>query len=413
MKKVLFIFGLLYFGQLNAQVTKYAHVILGSEYGAYFSIPTKYGRSVGFPDIRVNRFVPHLDVRVYKSLYLGASYEYSFGHVNGEKLDNEKAYGFQLKYFINPFKNKTAAHRFLLNGDLTYLWANYFLDGNEKYGIGFLNGYDSRLVDVGVTASFNVVSKLYFYFGYRYIYYFYNNKSIKFANKLGLQYHFGEQRAKKLNNNLRELVRREFAPFRNKEQKSIGNKDAYLRFADRAEYSTSFVYVPHYERDVNDEKFWYHEFTWYNGFSVNINKSIYFGFQYLYIFTRGSTTIPNNPNNPKNNYHIFGVNLLYDVYPVYSDKLFIMASYSLGNYCTCGNFDPYKKEGLNYFGLGIGYDYPILKRLSFRAGFTNYLILNKIEGKYSYTQYTLGLNLNLGKPYNRSKTKFRELFFDD
>jgi len=242
-----------------------------------------------------------------------------------------------------------------------------------------------------------LVDKLYLVTGYRLIYYNYNDK-IQKGPKLGIEYHFGEKREKKLNNNIREL----FILNKNK-SKSKKNINSYLSFSQRFEYLTSFTYLFQYGQY---KEFKYKEYTWYNSISINLNKSFYFGLQYLNIFTNGSII---EKQNTKTHYYLFGMKMLYDFLPHYEDKLFIETSINIGNFCTCGDYDPYKKRDLYYFGLSFGYDYPIFKRLALRFGFSNYVILNKIEDKYNYTQYTLGLNFNLGKKYNKKHIKFHEL----
>ncbi|HHH54375.1 MAG TPA: hypothetical protein ENK91_12005 [Bacteroidetes bacterium] len=402
MKKLITITLLLLSLSINAQVIKYPGIIFGMEsYGLLF-FPTEYGKEKGLPEIRSYGFIPELDIRTIKSLYLGASYEYSFGRINDEPLPSLKSLGLHVKHFINPFKNLIFVNRFIFSSEFSYRRGNYYFDNYEKYGVGILNNYRSEFLNFKLGIHFNIIYKLYFNIGYQLKYNTFKD-NYKYGYSLGIEYHFGEKREKKLNNSIRYLFTLENKNKENLKPNKSKKKRNFLKFAERFEFNTSFVYIP--QKSYTTELI-YHEYTLHNELSINLNRSIYLGFQHLYIFTRGSII---NPNNPKDNFNIFGVKLLFDIIPAYEDKLYVDTSYNLGNYCTCGDYDPSKKEGLNYFGLGFGYDYPVFKRLALRFAFTNYVILNDIEDKYNFTQYTLGLNVNMGKPYKRNKIKLHDL----
>ncbi len=386
---------------LNSQISQKASFIFGTEVAGYISIPSKYGKKVGFPSIQSFSFTPFIDFKLFKCMYVGGAYEFSYGYYEKIKLPNLESYGLQLKYFVNPFK-KEFLNRFIFNAEIAYRKANYFIDYNQDFGFSKLKTHSNGYYDFVVSYDFNVIDKIYLNLGYRIIYYTYNSKIMK-GPKVGLQYHFGEKREKKINNNIKKLF--SLKKDKDKQKKEMKRKkDKHgLHFGKRFIYSTSLTYIfqPNYQNKLK-----YHELTYYTGISVNINKSIYFGFEYLAIFTKGSIIKFNNKNK---NYFLFGVNGEYDLIPRYDDKLYIKTSFDIGNYCTCGDKDPYKKTNLYYFGLGFGYDYPISKRIAIRFGFTNYVILNKIEDKYNYTQYILGFNINMGNKYNSKNIKLYEL----
>jgi len=384
--------------QISGQVLKYARLIIGTESSGYISVPAKTGGTDEFPSIQWYSFIPHIDIRIFKHLYLGASYEYSFGKFEKGKLPNYKSIGLQMKYFVNPLKSKFFFNRFLFSTELAYRKANYFLDDNEQFGVGILDGFTNRFIDFIIATNFNLFDNVYLNFGYRIIYYNYNDK-IQTGPKLGIQYHFGEKRGKKI----KIININKFFNVKTKRKTKRIKMNPYLKFSDRFIYSSSITYIPQegYYKDLV-----YHEFTWYNSFSVNINKSIFIGLQYLAIYSSGSII---HSDNTKNTYRIYGLKLQYDLLPRYEDRLFLETSINKGNYCTCGDLDPYKAPNLIYIGLGFGYDYPIIRRLSLKVGFTNYTIISKIKDKYNYTQYLLGVNLNFGKPYNRDYIKLHDL----
>ncbi len=164
---------------------------------------------------------------------------------------------------------------------------------------------------------------------------------------------------------------------------------------------TSLTYI--WEGEINGDKytgapreFIYNEYTWNINFATSLSKSFQLGIQVLNIYTSG-TRIENEYNK------IYGMFVQYDfLYRTpYSVKMFIDMSINRGDFCTAGFSDPYTKKGLWYHGMGGGVELPlkmISKKLFVDLSLYNYMILNKIEKKYNFTQYIIGLNYHLGKP---------------
>lgn len=75
--------------------------------------------------------------------------------------------------------------------------------------------------------------------------------------------------------------------------------------------------------------------------------------------------------------------------------IFLETGAYLGNYCTCD--DPHRQDGLVYVPFGGGLNAKLHRGLWLDAGFLVYNILNKVPGKYSYTQYVVGLDWVFGK----------------
>jgi hypothetical protein len=386
---------LLYSLFAHTQIEKYPIIILGTESAGTISLPAKKGN--GFPSIQHFSFTPHMDIRLFNNFYFGPGFEFDFGWVEGEKINSTSAWGAQAKYFFIPFSDKSKLSKwFLFNGEIAIRTANYFLDHNEKYGIGILDGYKNVYYDIGFIVNIHLFDNLYVYTGYRGIYYDHND-IFKSGPKVGIQYHFGETR---INENKIPKSR----PKRNSfNSQKLPKSNEQLRFGQRFLYGTSLTYIPQF---VSYSDLVYHELTWTNRISVNVGKSIYLGLHYLSIYTSGSIV-----NNSKSisSYNVFGIKATYDFLPSYDDGLFLESSFNLGNYCTCGNLDPFLHPKLYYWGLGLRYDYPLLKRLALNVGFTNYVILNRIADKYNFTQYTLGISINMGKPYIPQMTKIRSL----
>lgn len=143
-------------------------------------------------------------------------------------------------------------------------------------------------------------------------------------------------------------------------------------------------------------EFKYRSYDWNINFAASLNKKMQIGVQVINIFSSG-TRIDNRYNN------IYGVFAQYDFFHKvpYRRKLFIDMSINRGNYCTADILDPYTVKGLWYHGMGGGLELPLSKknkRIYIDLSFYNYWILNKIEKKYNYTQYIIGLNYRIGKP---------------
>lgn len=163
-----------------------------------------------------------------------------------------------------------------------------------------------------------------------------------------------------------------------------------LKFAQRIIIlGNSLTYMTEYNDAIPAR---YHEFTWNKNISINITPNIYTGISYQNIYTSGSTV---NISSNKNKYHLVGVFFQYDFLPKVKNKLFVETSWNYGNYCTCGNKDPYEVKWVNYIGFGGGYELPLNDIISLDLSFILYRIIENIESKYNYTQYVVGLNIDL------------------
>jgi hypothetical protein len=79
------------------------------------------------------------------------------------------------------------------------------------------------------------------------------------------------------------------------------------------------------------------------------------------------------------------------------NSFLLEAGLMYGNYCTCEDDDPFKRDGLYYLDLGGSFEMQLSKRIYLDMGFNVYNILNDVKGKYAYTQYIVGLNYTIGK----------------
>jgi hypothetical protein len=73
-----------------------------------------------------------------------------------------------------------------------------------------------------------------------------------------------------------------------------------------------------------------------------------------------------------------------------------------GNFCLC-EVVPVKKERLNYLSIGAGIYYRILPQIFLDIGFSSVNILNKMDYKFGYNHYRIGLFIM--KPSQRKNSK--------
>ena len=176
------------------------------------------------------------------------------------------------------------------------------------------------------------------------------------------------------------------------------NTKTKLKFANRFIIGSSLNYIRNKNTNNSfDLNLKHREFTWNKDVAVNLTSSIYLGFSHRNIYTSGSTVVP---QSTKNSFQMTGIFTQYDFLPKEKSRLFAELSLNYGNYCTCGINginDPFKEPDLYYLGWGGGFDYPITNILSIDLSFISHHILNDILRKYAYTQYVIGLNLDIIK----------------
>lgn len=152
--------------------------------------------------------------------------------------------------------------------------------------------------------------------------------------------------------------------------------------------SVTYIWNPDAQSQGPGFGYTYHETTLNGNVATNIFPNFDLGLAGLRIFTSSSFS-------GKNDYFLAGTFGQYAIVNSSTGRLFLELGGFYGNYCTCGREDPYRRGGLKYLDLGIGYTPRIWKNLYLDLGFNLYEILDKVEDKYSYTQYVLGLEYQL------------------
>ena len=149
---------------------------------------------------------------------------------------------------------------------------------------------------------------------------------------------------------------------------------------------TSLTYIFDKQFQISDLHR-YHEWTWSFNASTRLYKGLFAGINYMNIYSYGTDV-------ERDRFHIVGLFTQYD-FLKNKERLFIETGLYLGNYCTCGRFDPYKQSYLYYWSLGEGWELPIHRYFNLELAFINHLILTDVERKYNFTQYIVGVNFKL------------------
>jgi hypothetical protein len=139
---------------------------------------------------------------------------------------------------------------------------------------------------------------------------------------------------------------------------------------------------------------WQNEVGLYHERTLNLNAAWVFrerwsvGVSGMQLWTRSDLS-------GRNRYNLAGIFGQYDLFRDPDVRLFPEVGLYRGDYCTCGDLDPYRTPGNWYWSLGGGVVFPFGKRAAFELGFVNYQIFNQIADKYNFTQYILGLEYDL------------------
>lgn len=166
-------------------------------------------------------------------------------------------------------------------------------------------------------------------------------------------------------------------------------------FLTKIEFGTSLTYI--WNDEALNDNYIYHELTWNLNGGISVSKYLNVGIQSMVIVA--TKYLPQDTAT----YNILGGFAQFNFINRTNFRLFGEFSLNFGDFCTAvkENYygEPYRRAGLKYLGYGGSAQAPILKTkyLFLEVGFYNYIMLNKIEYKYNYTQYIIGINYAFGK----------------
>lgn len=128
------------------------------------------------------------------------------------------------------------------------------------------------------------------------------------------------------------------------------------------------------------------EYTWSLNAAFSPIRRLYLGINYMRIWSESRRLSDGR-------FQLAGVYAQWQLGNRRKVYLFPELGYYLGDYCTCHPTDPYRRAWLSYLSVGGGFGWRMYKGLELETSFLAYNILNRIAaGKYSYTQYVVGLN---------------------
>ncbi len=157
-------------------------------------------------------------------------------------------------------------------------------------------------------------------------------------------------------------------------------------------FKPSISYTVISEFNDTDKSVRYVEKTLNLNMTYEIRSAHKLGIQYLNINTAGSSF---TFSKKKSKYFLVGILYQYDLLSKSKIDLFPELAINYGNYCTCGNKDPFQKNGIIYISYGFGIDFPIYKNFYIDTGFHFYqpsFNLDDVSYSYAYTQYILGIS---------------------
>jgi len=150
---------------------------------------------------------------------------------------------------------------------------------------------------------------------------------------------------------------------------------------------TSFTYILDPESaSPTGEDHLFQEYTWNLNAAYQLRKRWRIGLSGLSIVTK-------SPMSGHNRYWLAGVFSQFQ--PLKKVRIWLESGLFTGNYCTCGAYDTYRRNGRVYLDLGFSGEIKLFRRLDLDLGFNGYQMLNRDKTKYGYTQYIIGLNYRI------------------
>jgi len=343
MKKIVFFFLSFAFASLlTAQVVRYAPIITGTESSGQFAIPSQKNPS-NFPSYWALGFAPHVDFNIYKRSYLGIQFEYTFGEIENVKIKPLKGAGIRLKhYFRNNNSNRFLRNRFMPYAEMSWNLLNYTIDYQKENGVEYFNKFSNHNVQGLLGVNFRLFNHFYLDYALRGMFYSKNDKFL-FANRVGLQYHFGERRTFEPKKEPIEII----DPVNQNKADKLNLFD-FRYFLKRTTVQTRYSFI--FDYGETGDLFYFKQDSLSLALITSISSDIYFGFMYQPIWTKVRNQDPQQ-------YFMAGPFLQYDFIRNPNDaRLFVELGFFKGNLCTCGETTPYKKENLSYIPIGFGYE---------------------------------------------------------
>ncbi len=155
--------------------------------------------------------------------------------------------------------------------------------------------------------------------------------------------------------------------------------------------------------DQSTVPYHYFEYHWAASVSTDINKWFRVGVERRAIYTNREIDAPLS---------LYGGYIQWDYVPKFRSRGYIEVNYHRGNYCDCNDRLPFRKNGLDFFGAGTGFDWAFSRHFHLDMGMN---ISWANAGEYGWSvfgEYFLGLDVHLfpasePQPTHRGKTNRR------
>ena len=165
-------------------------------------------------------------------------------------------------------------------------------------------------------------------------------------------------------------------------------------FADRFIVGSSFGYIVQKNPVLKDLVF--HEMHWNKEAMISFNRLFYGGIRWHSIFTKGSSFDYFGDSWDKwESYYLVGAFSEIDVIPKFQHRGIIRLGWNYGNYCVCGETDPYRQEGIHYPSISFGGEYYFAKNLAVSIEGETLLMLSKSVPVEAFTRYGIGLKYSI------------------
>jgi hypothetical protein len=319
--------------------------------------------------------VPHVYVKAHDNFFVGMQFRYGFGEIEDAKLPVQKGFGIGVKYFYrNRVNNRFIQNRLMPYSEFSWNLLDYALDNSQEYGYRPLQKFENHQLELLTGTTFRLFDYLYLDYALRGVYGSKNSKFL-FVNRVGFQYHFGEER-----NIVPKPLRPDDDVFGDDKLKLLD----FSYFLKRSTVNTRYGFV-FYDIYETGDLFYYKEKALSVALSTSLSSDIDFGIllQPIWTSVRGE---------PGQQYFRFGPFIQYDVIRrPKSWRFFLETGFMKSNFCHCGDFVSFKESNLSSVSFGFGAEWAIAQtNLHLGASMYFYRITNAPDLRpYSYGQPTL------------------------
>jgi hypothetical protein len=369
------IFFLLLSMAAHTQITRRSPVVFGTEIGGILATPD----TDRYSQYWFLSFVPRLDIQLHKGLYISPQVELGFGrYEQTTKMPTQRGFGVGMKYFHvhRNARNSFVRNRIIPYSEASFAVSNYAIDNAAEYGYRTTDRLSNPRFQVLAGVNLRLFGQLYFDYALRGMYYAQSDR-FRLANRIGLQYHFGEERTFDPKRGSHDLE----AEFQIDGQRKIFDIRYFLK------NTTALVrYALVFDEYETGDIFYFKEHNIGIALLTSITSDINVGMLYQPIWIEVR-------RQPTQRYFMYGPIIQYDfIRNPNRLKLFAESGFLKSNMCTCGDDLPFRENNLSVLPLGFGTEIPIKNTRTFIAlSLHFYKALNISKSSTSYGRFAAGI----------------------